>query len=308
MPLKKFEITFSDNTVLTYTLITDPIVDQWVTLIQERTIEDCSPFNHYIGYASEQAISDKIANLYRLVDTINGHFPDHITKLEITRDSWESTLHIMHVHFPELKNDTAYEFIWDYLAEYNDIIHWLEHILPNAWSPARFKSKSSTFKIILDFNRVPIAPLSIPEESYNLFSMFHGFGDLQLHYTHVGKNAAEIFYTTDLVCPEDQFVPQRIFNASVRMHFTDNFFDTPIKQKIQAAKWQQFYDKRGGFDFWKYTIDDPKIAYGYIKIGKLESIVIDGTILAVPNSLEDMNSFREKLSSTTVKTWKIKGA
>jgi len=297
---QKFKINFTDNISITYKLIEDSVVTQWAELISAQTISNVCPINHYIGYASEEFVLEHINRLYELSDLINHSVPERVVKQEIDKSNWKTNLQLMHIHFPDLKNDDNYKHLWHYLTEYNDIIHWLESILVNIWSDTKYASKSSTFRVTLDFNKTSNEMLTIPDDSYHLFYPLINFGDLLLQYTHVGKCAHEMFLFKDFDCPKDQFVPQRRFNASTRMHFLDNF-SPPEKVPGIYASWKQFYNDKGGFDYWGLDIDDPKIAFGYIKIGEIESI----NDRPVPKTLEEMNQLRDKLVTTKVIDWQI---
>lgn len=298
---QKFKINFTDNISITYKLVEDIVVTQWADLISAQTIANVCPINHFIGYSSEDFVLERINRLYELSDLINHAVPERLVKQEITKFNWKTNLQLMHIHFPELKNDVNYQHLWPYLTEYNDIIHWLESILINIWGETKYQSKSSIFRVTLDFNKTSNDMLPIPDDSYHLFHPLMNFGDLLLQYTHVGKCAHEMFLFRDFDCPKDQFVPQQKFNASVRMHFLDNF--TP-SEKVSSVytSWKQFYDDKGGFDYWGLDIDDPKIAFGYMKIGEIESI----NDRPVPKTLEEMNEFRDKLVKTKVLNWEIK--
>lgn len=296
--MRQFVVRFTSNVELTYTLASEEIVDSWITLIRNHTIKDCCPTNHYIGYATPEFIQSKIDRLYELADLINTHVPSRVIKQSITDENWKQTLHVMHVHFPELKNDVTYQHIWTHLSEYNDVIHWLESTLHR---------NSNNFRITLDFNKSNTTFLPIPDSAYTLFTPFSNFGYLSLHYTHVGKHAHELFTVNDLTCPPDQFVPQRTFSASVRMLFIDNFHDTKIKQQVLINKWKIFYNKRDK-DFWNHDIDDPKLAFGYIKIGELSSISVNGNTVPIPSTIDELNNFRKLLVSLSIIDWKINGA
>lgn len=299
MTIQKFKINFTDGISITYNLIDDAIVTQWAELISAQTIDSICPINHYLGYASEELVTDRINRLYELADLINDSVPDRVIKQEINQSNWRVNLHQMHIHFPDLKNDETFTHLWPYLTEYNDIIHWLESILLNIWGESPYSSKTSRFRITLDFNKSNVTRVPIPDNSYKLFCPLMNYGDLLLHYTHVGKHAHEMLLMKDYTCPKDQFIPQRDFTASVRMHFLDNFTPPESSSKFYDS-WKQFYDDKGGYDYWGYEIDDPKIAFGYIKIGEIESM---------PATEEELNEFREKLSKTRVIDWEIiKGA
>lgn len=297
--MRQFVVRFTRDIELTYTLVDEEIVEGWTNLISSHNINECCNTNHYVGYSTSEFMQSKINRLYELADIINSHVPNKVIKQQVTLDSWEKPLQTMHVHFPELKNNTDYQHIWNELSEYNDIIHRLESTLRNAGS--------GNFRITLDLNKANTTFLDIPDSAYKLFTPFSNFGWLLLHYTHVGKHAHELFTTSDTVCPKDQFVPQRKYSASVRMIFTDNYHDTVQKQQHLKFRWRSFYNSRSS-EFWGYDIDDPKLAFGYIKIGELTHIKISDSIVSIPKTSEELHEFRELLVETQVIDWQINGA
>ncbi len=290
----KFLVHFDNDFSLTYNLLDHEIVHEWAKLIVTKTIADCCPNNHYIGYASQSYIEERIQRLYYLAELINSHTPDRIIKQDISGQNWKNALQIMHVHFPDLKNDINYYKIWNELSEYNDIIHWLESTLINPNNNGKY------FRITLDFNKnLNTKFLKIPDQAYSLFYPYVNFGQLMLHYTHVGKNAHELLTVNDLTCPEDQFVPQRTFSASVRMYFTDNFHTSTQEKMLYHLRWQRFYNLRG-HNFWKHDIDDPKIGFGYIKIGEIAD--------PKPTNQKELSDLRNRLINSKILGWEINGA
>jgi hypothetical protein len=166
------------------------------------------------------------------------------------------------------------------------------------------------FRITLDVNKVlptTSTPLKhkIPPESFKHFTPYLEFGDLAIHYAHVGKHAYEIFMNRDYDCPQDQFVPQDEFTGSVRMYFFDNFYQSVISRLKMKAHWRRFYNKLGGIDYWKIALDDPKLAFGYLKIGKLSRITINDEQIEIPTTVADMSIFRLKLVDTHVIDWSV---
>ena len=292
----RFKVNFTNNISLTYNLIDHEIVDKWAEILQTRNLSHLSMDNHYIGYVSEEFLNNRINRLYELADHINEYTPERVIKLKINKDTYQEALQTMHVHFPSLKNDINYQHIWDYLTEYNDIIHWLESTVKSVWQISD-KYNSRYFRITLDFNKSNPEFAMIPESAYKLFDPNTVFGELKIHYTHVGKNAHELFVVNDMICPNDQFVPQRNYTGSVRMYFTDDFY-------INRENWIKFYNKRG-IDFWKLNIDDPRIAFGYMKIGQLSTINIDNIDVNIPTTDLDRHNFRNKLVNTSVTGWEI---
>lgn len=300
--MHQFVVQFTNNIELVYSLYNEEIVDAWIKLISNHTIEDCCPNNHYIGYSTSEFLQHKIDRLYYLADLINQHAPDRVIKQSITYTNWKEELHKMHVHFPDLKNNISYKNIWNELSEYNDIIHWLESTIDST-----IKGDSSKFRITLDFNKSNTVFKDIPHSAYKLFNPYTNFGYLLLHYTHVGKHAQELFTVNDMTCPSEQFVPQRTYSASVRMYFTNNFFDTVEKRNSYLSRWAQFYNKRG-VNFWRYKITDPLLAFGYMKIGDLVKISVNNVDTAIPITINDLNNFRDLMVKSKILNWQIKRA
>lgn len=299
----KFKINFTTDISLTYDIIDEPIGREWATHIAKRNINECCKINHFNGYASDEMIQNKINRLYELADYINTFSPSRVIKQEINKDTWKVSLHEMHVHFPEMKNDEQYKDVWDSLTEYNDTIHWLESMLMTVWSD---KISNSLFRLTLDFNKTVFEFYTIPEEAFNNFSPFLQFGGLFLHYTHVGKHAYEMLTVNDMLCPKDQFIPQRTFNGSCRLVFNDYFYPNDITKHIFLNKWKKFYTDKGGEDYWGYKIDDPKIAFGLLKIGELIDISKNNVSVSFPKTKEELHSFRKELVNTQVIDWEIK--
>ena len=304
-----FLVNFSNNITLDYELIDDPIVDTWKNLITQRTIDDCCKINHFVGYVSEQLIEQRIVRLYELRDEINKHSKRKIELLDLNKENWSANMNRIHVHFPEMMNDHEFSFLHGTLSEYNDIIHWLESVFYSIWQDKGYES-TSLFRITLDVNKVlptTSTPLKhkIPPESFKHFTPYLEFGDLAIHYAHVGKHAYEIFMNRDYDCPQDQFVPQDEFTGSVRMYFFDNFYQSVISRLKMKAHWRRFYNKLGGIDYWKIALDDPKLAFGYLKIGKLSRITINDEQIEIPTTVADMSIFRLKLVDTHVIDWSV---
>jgi hypothetical protein len=301
----QFQINFTNNISMIYDLADEEIAQKWANLIVQRNTSELCKINHYTGYGSAELINSRIQRLYELADAINQYDNTRIIKQEINKDTWKVALHIMHVHFPEMKNDPKYQEAWPFLTEYNDIIHWLESVLLCVWS-SKMKSESSLFRVALDFNKTVFEFYDLPESAYKLFTPFTKFGDLSLHYTHVGKHAQELFIVNDFECPPEQFVPQRTFNASCRLYLTDDFFNHSILRDHYISRWNKFYNDRGALDFWKLDINDPKIVFGYCKIGEINTILVDNTKIKIPTSLIELNNIRQMIAESIVIDWEIK--
>ena len=303
----QFQVAFKNSVNLTYDLVDHEIAHIWANKITRRTIIDCCKINHYTGYYSPDLLQANIARLYEVADIINDSVPNRIEKIEFTKENYHSALNKMHIHFPDLEFKEEYKHLTRYLSEYNDLIHWLEPNLIDYYNDIRDNRK---FSIKLDFNKAdPIETNSdIPESAYNLFNGYFSFGQLMLHYVHVGRHAWELFFANDFDCPKYQFVPQYQFNASVRMHFFDNILDNKNNRDFFDKRWNFYYKLRGGKEFFEYDITDPSIRFGYCQIGNLSNITYNNVELKLPTTLEEISYIRNKIVETSIEDWQIKGA
>jgi hypothetical protein len=299
----QFKVNFTDDISLYYNLVDHDMVRHWSTLIAEQNITNCCKINHYSGYHDPDLVQQRISRLYDLLDIINTVVSEKIQKIIFSKDTFTDALNTMHVHFPEFKTRNEYSSIKLELDEYNDIIHWLEAILPDFYNK---KTDSRQFSIKLDFNKSkPYQKHPIPESAYSLFNGYLSFGQLMLHYVHVGRHAWELMFANDLVCPKEQFVPQSEYKASVRLHFYDSTLDHKLFRESLDKKWNSFYLARGGKEFFEYDINDPKIGFGYCQIGTLEKVTIGSSEMTSPFTIKDIFYIRPKITKTRVLDWEI---
>lgn len=298
----KFQVNFSNNISLIYKLDTSvSSLSTWVSEINRVTINDLCPLNHKNSTGNKQLIEKRITRLYELMDILNSVLPNSIVKESLTDSNRQEALNRMHVHFPNAHNmyygkDVPLSLI---ASEYNDIIHWLE---------GEYRSNGhEKFKIYLDFNKSgKTDSQEIKEEDFSKFDPCVGFGDLSLHYAHVGRHAREIFNTQDFACPKEQFVPQTKFTASIVMWFggTPGHASTKEMSDLLLKSWNDFYYQRGGKEFFGRDIDDPKIAFGYLKIGKLSNIRIGETDVSF-QTLDETEYIRRLLITNDIKSFYV---
>jgi hypothetical protein len=302
--MKKFVIRFTSDIELSYDLVEHEIAEHWASLIIERNTNELCPINHYSACYNPLLMQKRIDRLYELIDYINPHVPRKIEKVLLLGENHQDGLNKMHTHFPELEYDDNFAFLRKHLSEYNDTIHWLEPVLLDYYQDNRTNSK---FSINLDFNKInpPLEKYVIPESAYSLFNGYFNFGQLMLHYVHVGRHAWELYHAKDLVCPKDQYVPQSLYNASARLHFCDRRLINPLNKDRFYRSWEKFYNDRGGLDFFGVDIDDPSIRFGYCQIGSLTKITVNGTEIEFLKSHQQMSNFRNLLVTTSVVNWDI---
>lgn len=296
--MTNFVVRFTSDIILTYNLIPSDTTTLWKNEIVKFNVNDCDKAHHYSSYATKEQTRNKINRLCELANIINQYAENKIQIQDITDDNFRDTLSIMHVHFPEMSQDPNYAHLRSTLAEYNDTIHLLEVTVD------KDPNDSSIFQIILGLNTSPKAEyFDIPIQDYSMFTPYLNFGGLYLGYPHIGRHAQELFFANDLICPKEQFIPQTKLTATVSMHFMNNFHVTEEAKDQFNKAWADFYQKRGGKEFWGYDINDPKLALGNLKIGQLSSITKEGKEYTIPNTLEELNLFRQLLVNTEVVDW-----
>jgi hypothetical protein len=229
------------------------------------------------GFDSELIIPERVDRLYVVANLINELYPGQVNILPLEPD-WRSALQQMHTHFPDLTNNLPHEELQQatpLLGEFNDLIHWLEKELNRKYNGSPLDRSWAT--ICLDFNRATdCRHRPVPESDYRYFTHELYFGNLHLHYDNVGRHPWELFGSRDYVCPQDQVISQNQISPSCNLYFND--WDI-LRQRRQAlsldkyiANFNKFYHERGGKDFFKYSLDDPRLAVGYLKIGQLVNI------------------------------------
>lgn len=302
----KFVVNLNKNLTLVYNIVEEPITRIWKKVINMLTIDDICKKNHYVFY-DPKIISKKIEELYLINQEVNDRLPLENRVLEkISKDNWQDILNKMHINFVVLIKDSNHSDLWEKLTLYNDIIHYLDSRLQNWWDEEKKNKNGDFFRITLDFNKSQKKFFQpIPEDAYKLFSPFPNFGHLYLHYTHIGKGPFNIFIDRDFVLPKDQLVIQHTFTGSVRMIFSDNFLKGDESKNKFIEEWKIFYAARGGKSFWGYDFDDPRLGFGFIKIGDLSEIKIDDKNIDIPDTLEKRQEFRTILATTEVLNWHV---
>lgn len=299
-----------DNVDLTFNLVDNPATEIWKQHLTNVSLYEMCQQDHKVGFSTEDDVKVRTNRLYTVAESINGYIPNGIDIIYINESNWKEALNKMHIHFPTLSSEyqmTKEEFdrtLHPLLTEFNDIIHWLEKEYEQIYNPV-----VKTSIIYLDFNkslRVSKARQEIPEEGYKLFTPWLSFGTLTAHYTHIGRHPYELFKARDYDCPKHQVVCQHLMTATCGMYFADgDIYREKIyggtvesRTKMIYDEFAQFYAKRGGADFFGYELDDPKLAFGYMKIGELENV-------ASFSDIESRNSLRETLRTAQLKGWEF---
>ena len=269
-----------DKTVdLTYKLNSSPVSQIWAKLMTKVSPNDIRPYSTpWRGIFKD--LNQKIVELNEVIESLNQWLPEKIQGTWDDNDPNES-LNRLHVHFADVENQEAYRDNVGQLPRYNDLIHEIQLL---SWIK---KTGKENMQLIICPENDSINYVDIPEESFKEFTHLFEFGDLVLHYCHVGKPPFSIFIDRDSDIPRDQIVPQ----TSIYAYHSLRFFDLNFDKKY----FDDFY-KDSKID-WPFELNDPRLAFGYIKMGKLESV--DG------KNLERNEIYSLVRNSNTIVDWKV---
>jgi hypothetical protein len=253
---KTYNIVLSDGqleTELTYSLSASAITQTWAGLISRVSPSDIRPYSTpWRGVFKDW--DSKVKEINQLIEDMNIWIPDKIQGQWNDEDRNES-LNRLHIHFPELEKTETDRTRKLQLSRYNDLIHEMQVLLEvNSTGKEQMQ-----LVICPEGEQAGIAPTPIPNNSYWEFTHNFSFGDLVLHYCHVGRHPYEIFTRKDTGVPEDQIIPQSL----IYTYHSLRFFDS----KFNRGYFNEFY-----FNSkikWPYKLTDPKLAFGYVPMGKL---------------------------------------
>ncbi|PPD51206.1 MAG: hypothetical protein CTY12_08770, partial [Methylotenera sp.] len=200
-------------------------------------------------------------------------------------DNWQDELSKLHINFP-IKVGESFD---KRLHTMNLLIHWLEYELMNVYQ------NKHQYIINCDFNHSPDTYniwKRFPDNELGNFSPNLQFGNLHCHYIMIGRHFLEMFDARDFVCPEQQFVPQTIYNATCGLVFSE-----PSSSEL-VDQMRQYYDERGGISFFGYEFDDPLMRKGFFKLGQLENV-------SEFDTKEKRDQLRNQIKDNVIVSWTI---
>lgn len=277
-------IKFSNDTSLVYVLKDTPVVRSWVHILSKASASEpntiAKQYNSHHGFATTEQITDGIAALKQIAE--KHHLPVSET---ITADNWHSLLNRAHVAFPNWRYRTDDDRLDAHT--YNLLIHWLEYEFANLYE------HFDEYLINVDFNHEPQSYGRLLKNfevaDYAEFTPVLEFGNIHLHYAHIGRHFLELANAQDFIAPPNQFVPQTRYCGTFGMVFSE-----PNRRNYDALR--QYYDRRGGKQYFSKEYDDPTIAKGFYKLGQLSDVDNYSTI-------EAREELRSRISTATVTGW-----
>jgi hypothetical protein len=225
----------------------------WKSLANETKPRDLrKSLNPWRGV--KDSYSSMVVQLNDTIDELNQWIPEKLNSKWNLDKPFES-LNNLHIHFPKHEKTEIDSTKKSQLTKFNDLIHGLQVILE-----ARSKNSDLLYLLLCCENKPK--NIDIDLEYFKFFKPYFSFGDLTLHYCHVGRHPLEIFLSNDIDCPADQIKPQ----SEISTYHTLRFFDL----ENYSTQFKKFYylSKLS----WPYKLEDPRLAFGYINLGKLSNI------------------------------------
>lgn len=242
----------SESYSLTYDLESHHPAQEWARLMSALGASSLRPgFDSWHGLNANP--TEKIDRLLQLAEAMNVWIPEKINTDWCVSKPQES-LNAMHVHFPELERTETDPARLAQLTEYNDLIHQVEDLIRN--------DKYIWMQLLPETEE----RVALNEEDYSLFHASRHFGELCLHYPHVGRHPMELMKSQDFQCPVDQIVPQHLISA----YHTLRYYDDPYTEDQYQNALIDFFAHSTLKDF--CHLDDPHMAFGYITLGNLSGI------------------------------------
>lgn len=250
-----YNITLSNGQndyILNYKIEEHRVAQLWASLVEKTSPLDLRPnLNPWRGVDKNYA--EKVEYLNTLIKRLNTWISTPIKHLWDINNPHDS-LNKLHIHFPDEEKKTKDIDKLKQLTEYNDLIHEISGILISK------KNNRKNLHLLLcsrNENRY-----KLENDDFKLFNVKFKFGDIKLHYCHVGRHPLELYINNDINCPEDQILPQ----YEISTFHTLTFFN----MEITPLGFKKFYYESK--IKWPYKYDDPKLAFGYINVGKLISV------------------------------------
>lgn len=284
--MRKVHFTFSCGTELTYVLNATRTAASWCNQIAHMhpRLLLRQDINHRHGFATTAEIASSMARLKTTTDFLG------FDMQPLAAANWHDVLNKLHLRFPGFFRTNRDVQRFHAAHEMNLLIHWLEYELANM-----FESKAQ-YLFNLDFNHHPPAynlKTAIPDDEFDNFSASLEFGNLHLHYIYIGRHFLEMFDARDLVAPAEHFRAQHEINATCALVFSEPCDTVSLNQAMK-----EYFDQRGGVSFFGFTYDDPKLAKGFFKIGRLQN-------LERYREVSERNALRDQLKASNVVHWRL---
>lgn len=270
---------------LAYLLNTDATTSTWLALLHKLNPASLlrQQENSRHGFASAEVFDLRCQQLRDVTKTLGIEVPTVID---------QAALNVLHLNFPNgthglPKSESAQAR--KHLMTLNLLVHWLEYELANT------VHARGQYLLNLDFNHdndhYGMAQF-IPDNALKGFSSDMEFGTLHLHYTYTGRHFLEMFDAEDMVSPIAHFRPQRNFNATCGLVFSE-----PQDNAVRRTQMLAYYNARGARRFWPHDFDDPRMCKGFFQLGRLQNFDVADSAART--------ALRTQLATASITSWTL---
>jgi hypothetical protein len=237
-----------DRNKFTYELDDHRVARVWADLMRNMVVTDL-----YKGadpwHGKSDDLSRRVDEFNFLVDAINTWAQEKILRFDVN-NSVESLRRLQvskdQYIYQQLSSDQSQQ-----LRYFGYLINQIERAL----------SMQTTGKESISIQVTPHYPtmIALENDDYKLFRKKFAFGDLLLHYPHMGKSPYELASKKENNCTAHQIVCQHAVSQGHVMRFSPSL--------MTDAEFAEFYTASG--IEWPYQLNDPRLAVGYIRLGRL---------------------------------------
>jgi hypothetical protein len=258
-----YDLTFNTGYKLTYKLEQHRPAQVWAGLMSKASVnnlrKNLNPWQDF----DKNLLTLKISNLENVAKLMNEWLPNKIHE-KWDYNNHQQSVNKFHIHFPEQEKNETDIIRKSQLSEYNDLIHEIEVLITG------YGKKQIPYLLICpdDYPTIPLI-----DDDFLHFKAVRKFGELCLHYCHVGRHPFELFSAYDTECPVDQIIPQKFIST----YHTCRFYNDDTMEHWITPKFKKFYEVSTLQQV--VNFNDPKMAFGYIPIGQLLTTETDATVL-----------------------------
>lgn len=276
------------GTELVYAIHNTKVARAWLQMLRTASPDSLlrQQENSLHGFASDEVYELRCAQLREVCAVLAIEVPAVID---------QQALNVLHLNFPNgthgLSKDESAQ-ARKHLMTLNLLVHWIEYELANQ------TQQRNQYLVNLDFNHDGAhygATQFIPDAQLKGFSADMPFGSLHLHYTYTGRHFLEMFDALDTVAPVAHFRPQRNFNATCGLVFSE-----PQDNAIRRTAMLKYYTDRGARRFWPHDFEDPRMCIGFYQLGQLQNFDV--------SDADAREELRNRLATDTIISWVIKDA
>jgi len=263
--------------ILTFELFDTPIAAKWFDELMQFIKHD-QPFDdreRFYNFPYSKFTEEYVVNhLNTLIDTINNYSPNLVTQhasLNMSQDMMNYLHHIFEVYHGLYDAQQTNVFFADAPRQVQKALANL-----NIWIH-RYETLNDIPRFVGTWYTSPGRKL-LSEGDFEHFSLVENWGDLMVNYCEVGKNLFDLFHDNDSYIDPVAFKPLHYYSLDFTVRFTDK--SEKYYNELTDKVWEYYDAHREFFVAQGYTKYDPKLALGWLRIGRIvttdtKDIVLD---------------------------------